>query len=148
MVSVAHALSTSEAGALQVERLCAGLDAAERMRVAQALELVVKQYGERRLGTGEPTLEHALGMAMIGVSLDLDADARLAALCFSLHECMDDASGYLEKHQGERVARLVGGLQRLQDHRGGIRSGRLTLPSLTARDQSAFPHSTRRKFMR
>ena len=113
MVSVAHALSTSEAGALQVERLCAGLDAAERMRVAQALELVVKQYGERRLGTGEPTLEHALGMAMIGVSLDLDADARLAALCFSLHECMDDASGYLEKHQGERVARLVGGLQRL-----------------------------------
>ncbi len=113
MVSVTHALSSTNSGPSVVDCLCAGLDTAERTRVEQALAAVTAHYGERLLGTGEPMLEHAIGMAMIGVSLDLDADARVAALCFALHECIDEADAYLDKHHGKRVARLVSGLRRL-----------------------------------
>ena len=113
MVSVAHALSKSDPGATALERLCAGLDTGGRGRIEQALALVTERYGDICLGTGEATLEHALGMAEIAASLNLDVEARLAALCFSLHECMDDATAYLAKNQGEPVARLVGGLYRL-----------------------------------
>ncbi|QID17827.1 bifunctional (p)ppGpp synthetase/guanosine-3',5'-bis(diphosphate) 3'-pyrophosphohydrolase [Nitrogeniibacter mangrovi] len=113
MVSVTHALSADNDTQPLVERLCEGLDDADAARVVRAVEAMRTHYGDAVLGTGENTLQHALGMALICVSLKMDVEARIAALCFALHAEMDNATEYLEKHFGARVARLVGGMHRL-----------------------------------
>jgi GTP pyrophosphokinase len=113
MVSVTHALSGADEERTLVDRLCEGLDDADRARLARAVDSMRTHYGDAKLGTGEATLQHALGMALICVSLKMDAETRIAALCFSLHAVMDNATEYLEKHFGARVARLVNGMHRL-----------------------------------
>ncbi|HQV13669.1 MAG TPA: bifunctional (p)ppGpp synthetase/guanosine-3',5'-bis(diphosphate) 3'-pyrophosphohydrolase [Denitromonas sp.] len=113
MVSVTHAISYAESETPPVDRICEGLSEADRPRIEAALSLITELYPQQPLGTGEPTLRHALGMALICVSLKMDGDARMAALLFALHSHMDNATEYLEKHFGMRVAKLVGGLYRL-----------------------------------
>jgi hypothetical protein len=83
MVSVVHSLKPSSGEAEALERLCAGLPDAAAARAAEALALARDAYGDKQLGTGEAVLQHALGMALIVASLDLDADARIAALLFA-----------------------------------------------------------------
>jgi len=113
MVSVTHALSSAEEERTLIDRLCDGLDHADCTRVERAVEAMRTHYAEATLGTGEPTIQHALGMALICVSLRMDVDARIAAICFALHASMDNATEYLEKHFGVRVARLVRGMHKL-----------------------------------
>ncbi|MCK6374864.1 MAG: HD domain-containing protein, partial [Zoogloea sp.] len=81
MVAVTHSLSASAASALDLLR--EGLAPDDAARVEQAHDWARGLYGERVLGTREPTWSHALGMALIAASLRLDADTRLAALCFA-----------------------------------------------------------------
>ncbi len=83
MFSVVHSLQQSNGEADALSRLCLGLADAEAARAAGALALAREAYGEKQLGTGESILHHALGMALIVASLDLDADARIAALLFA-----------------------------------------------------------------
>jgi GTP pyrophosphokinase len=113
MVSVVHSLQPSSGEAEVLVQLCAGLGDAERTRIAGALDLARQAYGDSCLSTGEPTFPHGLGMALIVVSLDLDADARIAALLFAASEHIPDSNERLKTEHGATVAALVAGIYRL-----------------------------------
>ncbi|MBK9019782.1 MAG: bifunctional (p)ppGpp synthetase/guanosine-3',5'-bis(diphosphate) 3'-pyrophosphohydrolase [Sulfuritalea sp.] len=113
MVSVVHSLKPSSGEAEALERLCVGLPDAAVARAAEALALARDAYGEKQLGTGEGILQHALGMALIVASLDLDADARIAALLFAASDHLPECGERLKVGFGDTVAGLVDGLHRL-----------------------------------
>ena len=113
MVSVGHSLQQSSGEADVLVQLCAGLGDADRARIVGALDLARQAYGDRCLSTGEPTFPHGLGMALIVVSLDLDADARIAALLFAASEHIPDSHERLTAEHGATVAALVAGIYRL-----------------------------------
>jgi GTP pyrophosphokinase len=131
MVSVVHSLQQSNGEAAALSQLCLGLPDATAARVVAALTLAREAYGEKLLGTGEPILQHALGMALIVASLDLDTDARIAALLFAASDHVKDCGERLKVGFGDTVAGLVAGLHRLGSLRpltraaagGGVRSG-------------------------
>ncbi len=109
MVSVVHSLQQSSGEAEALSRLCLGLPADAAARAAEALALAREVYGEKALGTGESILQHALGMALIVASLDLDADARIAALLFAASDHVKDCGERLKAGFGDTVAGLVAG---------------------------------------
>jgi GTP pyrophosphokinase len=113
MVSVVHSLQPSSGEAEILSRLCLGLPAEAAARAAEALALAHEAYGDKLLGTGEAILQHALGMALIVASLDLDADARIAALLFAASDHVPDCGERLKVGFGDTVAGLVAGLHRL-----------------------------------
>ena len=113
MVSVVHSLQPSSGEAETLVRLCNGLPAEAAARAAEALTLAREAYGDKELGTGEGILQHALGMALIVASLDLDADARIAALLFAASDHVEECSERLKAGFGDTVADLVNGLHRL-----------------------------------
>ncbi len=113
MVSVVHSFAQSDGEAEVLSRLCFGLPDAAATRAAEALALAREAYGDKLLGTGEAILPHALGMALIAASLDLDADARIAALLFAATQHVADCPERLKNTFGETVAGLVAGLHRL-----------------------------------
>ncbi|MCB1940057.1 MAG: GTP pyrophosphokinase, partial [Rhodocyclaceae bacterium] len=76
MVSVTHAISDAAVETPLIDRLCEGLDDAERQRIEQAVEAMQVHYQDAPLGTSEPTLRHALGTALVCVSLKMDVEAR------------------------------------------------------------------------
>lgn len=112
MVSVTHAISQSAAEA-PVDLLATGLCANERALIEKALDLAAEAYEGHVLGTGESVWTHAVGTALIAASLRLDADTRIAALLFAVHEYMDDAREVIEARFGGAVTRLVDGLRKL-----------------------------------
>ena len=111
MVAVTHSLSASAASALDLLR--EGLGPDDATRVEQAHDWARGLYGERVLGTREPTWSHALGMALIAASLRLDADTRLAALCFAVGDVLGQPADEITPRFGAHVAELVEGLRRL-----------------------------------
>jgi GTP pyrophosphokinase len=121
MVSVAHSLPQSTTPtavpADALTRLAAGLPPDGRHLIERAIALATGLYGGSKLGTQESTLDHALGMAMIAASLNLDLDTRLAALLFSVADHYKEAQQWrdqLDGEFGETPARLVDGLHRLK----------------------------------
>jgi len=114
MVSVVHALPDSGVDEQVRARLLAGLDEPASERVAHAWHWAHELYGERRLGTGEPCLPHAIGMALQLAALDLDGDSRIAALLFAAHDHLPAAREALTDEYGSHVAALVDGLHRLK----------------------------------
>ena len=129
MVSVVHSLQQSDGEAAALAQLRLGLPDAAAAHVDAALALAREAYGEKLLGTGEPILQHALGMALIVASLDLDADARIAAVLFAASDHVEDCGERLKVGFGDTVAGLVAGLHRLGSLRpltraaAGVRSG-------------------------
>ena len=113
MVSVVHSLRQSNGEADALSQLCLGLPEAAAARAAAALALAREAYGEKVLGTGESILQHAMGMALIVASLDLDVDARIAALLFAASDHVPDCSERLKVSFGDTVTGLVAGLHRL-----------------------------------
>ena len=113
MVSVVHSVAPSDSEAQSLAMLQAGLEPPVQARVAAAFELARAAYGEKLLGTAEPVLQHALGMALIATALDLDAEVRCAALLFAAGDHVDDAAERLKVGFGDTVAGLVDGLRRL-----------------------------------
>jgi GTP pyrophosphokinase len=113
MVSVVHSLQPASGEADALSRLCAGLPEEAAKRAAAAFVLAREAYGEKTLGTGESILQHALGMALIVASLDLDAEARIAALLFAASDHVRDCNERLKAGFGDTVAGLVAGLHRL-----------------------------------
>jgi len=111
MVAVTHSLSASAASALDLLR--EGLGPDDAARVEQAHDWARGLYGERVLGTREPTWSHALGMALIAASLRLDADTRLTALCFAVGDVLSQPADEITQRFGAHVAELVDGLRRL-----------------------------------
>jgi GTP pyrophosphokinase len=113
MVSVVHSLQPASGEADALSRLCAGLPEEAAKRATGAFVLAREAYGEKTLGTGESILQHALGMALIVASLDLDAEARIAALLFAASDHVKDCNERLKAGFGDTVAGLVAGLHRL-----------------------------------
>jgi GTP pyrophosphokinase len=121
MVSVVHALPQSTVhAAVSAETLgllVAGIPPDGQRHIEHALALVTGLYGGTTLGTFEPTLDHAIGTAMIAASLNLDLNTRLAALLFAIADHFDEPQQWREKLDaefGETPARLVDGLHRLK----------------------------------
>lgn len=117
MVSVVHSLTSAGSEATALDLLGDGLLAEQSSRIANALALIRPLYDGRKLGTGENTLEHAMGQALICASLKLDTETRLAALLFSLQEVREDALELIGSQFGPSVAELVVGLSRLDNLR-------------------------------
>ena len=115
MVSVVHALISSDTARTTLDLLVDGLGEAEADTLRGAHEMVAPLYAGRCLGTGEPMNEHVVGQALICASLRLDVETRLAALLFPLHEVVEDADARIAAQYGQSVSELVSGLQRL-DH--------------------------------
>jgi GTP pyrophosphokinase len=113
MVSVVHSLQPSSGEADTLLQQCLGLDAPAVARVTEALTLARETYGEKLLGTGEPILQHAMGMTVIVASLGLDADARIASLLFAASDHLHDSDERLKVGFGDTAAGLVAGLHRL-----------------------------------
>jgi GTP pyrophosphokinase len=113
MVAVTHSISQSASALSAPELLCEGLAPEDAHRVGVALEWVQPIYETRTLGTHEPVWQHALGTALIAASLRLDADTRIAALCFAVGDVLDHPNDEIVTRFGEGVAQLVDGLRRL-----------------------------------
>ena len=113
MVSVVHSLQPASGEADALSRLCVGLPEEAAARAVTAFDLARVAYGEKTLGTGESILQHALGMALIVASLDLDAEARIATLLFAASDHVEDCNERLKAGFGDTVAGLVAGLHRL-----------------------------------
>ncbi len=91
----------------------AGLDAAERALVERAAAFAAPLYEGKLLGTGEPALEHAYGLAANLAALRIDGATRAAGLLFAVPEYLPDALDQLAARFDAGVAALVGGVTRL-----------------------------------
>ncbi|WP_345532282.1 bifunctional (p)ppGpp synthetase/guanosine-3',5'-bis(diphosphate) 3'-pyrophosphohydrolase [Viridibacterium curvum] len=113
MVSVQHSVANTSGDASLPDLLAEGLGPTERAQIAQAVDWAQSVYTGHVLGSGEGVWQHALGMALIAVSLRLDVDARLAALLFAVGEGGQHDIEQIEARFGAPVARLVEGLSKL-----------------------------------
>ena len=114
------------------EAIAAGLSDADSALVGRAHAFAAQVYGGKQLGTGEPALDHAQGIAASMADLRLDADARIAGLLFAVptYAGRDFPPERLKKDFGDAVAMLVEGITRLNSLRvvtrtasGGLRAG-------------------------
>jgi GTP pyrophosphokinase len=135
VVSVASAPGTViEPG---LEAALAGLDPAERALVVRAHEFAAPLYADRRLGTGEPAIEHAISVAASLASLRLDGASRAAGLLFAVPEYVQDAGDRLEAQFGATVAALVEGVWKLNRLRVVTRGLAAQAPKEAARQPQA-----------
>jgi len=113
VVTVAIQSAAAPAAVSRIEPALAGLEASERALLERALEFAAPLYEGRQLGTGEPALEHACGLAANLAQLRIDAATRAAGLLFAVPEYLPDAPARLAERFDARVAALVDGVSRL-----------------------------------
>jgi GTP pyrophosphokinase len=114
VVTVAtHSAAAPPVPASAIEPALAGLEASERTLLERALEFALPLYEGKLLGTGEPALEHAYGLAANLAQLRIDAATRAAGLLFAVPEYLPEASERLAERFDPSVAALVGGVSRL-----------------------------------
>ena len=94
-------------------RIAAGLPEANAARLRRAYEFAVPVYAGKLLGTGEPVLEHALGLASSLAALRLDAETRIAGILFAAPQYLADSQDKLAAAFGPTVAALVAGIAKL-----------------------------------
>jgi len=114
MVSVVHALPAAGIDDEALRRLEAGLKDEGRDLLGQALDLAAELYAGKTLGTGEDVLKHAVGMALGLAAVNMDLDARAAALLFAAYDYLQEPRELLADRFGAPVADLVEGLHRLK----------------------------------
>ena len=120
MVSVLNSLNNSAERDAVHALLGKGLPDARRQWLDDVLAYVLPTYGDAVLGTGERTTDHAIGMCLMVAGLELDADARAAALLFSVadhHQLPELGIARVERDFGLPVAQLVDALARLKSLR-------------------------------
>jgi GTP pyrophosphokinase len=123
-------VSRSDGASLPVA-IAVGVAQGDRARVEQAHAFARDAYGDRLLGTGEPVLAHALGLAANIASLKLDADTLMAGLLFAVPTYTERGDEKLVEAFGPSVAALVGGITRLNSLRVVTRN--VALESAAAR---------------
>ncbi len=111
MVSVASAPGAIVEPGL--EAALAGLDASDQAVVLRAHQFASPLYAGRRLDTGEPAIDHALGLAGNLASLRLGGAARAAGLLYAVPEYLEDAEERLAAQFDPTVAALVAGVWKL-----------------------------------
>ncbi|TAK68350.1 MAG: bifunctional (p)ppGpp synthetase/guanosine-3',5'-bis(diphosphate) 3'-pyrophosphohydrolase [Betaproteobacteria bacterium] len=97
--------------------IATGLPEADAARLRRAYEFAVSVYADKLLGTGEPALEHALGLASSLAALRLDAETRIAGILFALPQYLADSQDKLVSAFGPAVAALVAGIAKLNQLR-------------------------------
>jgi GTP pyrophosphokinase len=113
VVTVATHTAAAPAPASAIEPALAGLEASERALLERAVEFAAPVYEGKLLGTGEPALEHAYGLAANLAQLRIDAATRAAGLLFAVPEYLPEASERLAERFDPAVAALVDGVSRL-----------------------------------
>src|SRR5689334_24786772 len=108
MVTVVQLRPQSSDAAL--EPIAQGLGDADRARVVRALAFAEPLYKGQLLSTGEPTAEHALGLAANLAAIGMDAPGRIAGALFA-------APKYTELETvrgafGDEVASLAAGVEK------------------------------------
>ncbi|MGP1675683.1 MAG: RelA/SpoT family protein [Burkholderiales bacterium] len=96
-----------------LDSIAAGLPEADADRLRRAYALALTIYADKRLGTGEPALEHALGAASSLAALRLDAETRIAGILFAAPQYLPDSQDQLAAGFGPAVAGLVAGIAKL-----------------------------------
>jgi GTP pyrophosphokinase len=89
------------------------LPEADAVRLRGAYEFAVSVYADKRLGTGEPVLEHALGVVSSLAALRLDVESRIAGILFAVPQYLADSEDKLAAAFGASVAALVAGIAKL-----------------------------------
>jgi GTP pyrophosphokinase len=113
VVTVATHTAAAPAPASAIEPALAGLEASERALLERAVEFAAPVYEGKLLGTGEPALEHAYGLAANLAQLRIDAATRAAGLLFAVPEYLPEASARLAERFDPAVVALVDGVSRL-----------------------------------
>ena len=101
----------------KLKQIAAGLPEADAIRLRRACEFAVSVYAGKLLGTGEPALEHALGIASSLAALRLDAETRIAGILFAVPQYLADSRDKLSAEFSPAVAALVAGLAKLNQLR-------------------------------
>jgi GTP pyrophosphokinase len=96
-----------------LDPIATGLPEADVVRLRRAYEFAVPVYAGKLLGTGEPVLEHALGVASSLAALRLDAETRIAGILFAAPQYLADSQDKLTAAFGPAVAALVAGIAKL-----------------------------------
>jgi len=117
VVTVIQRPSDAARGPSALAPALAGLDAAERALVEQAAAFAAPLYEGKRLGTGEPALDHAYGLAGNLAQLRIDAATRAAGLLYAVPEYLPEAAERLTERFEPAVAALVGGVAKLNSLR-------------------------------
>lgn len=113
MVSVVHSVAAQSDFDKFLVTLSAGLAATDAERLKKAVEFAWENYGDKRLGSGEPIWSHALGMSVIIAGLKLDVESRIAAVLFAIPTYDEHGVERVEEHFGKSAALLVNGVSRL-----------------------------------
>ena len=114
MVTVTQRPSDAAATARpELEPALAGLEAAERALVERAAAFAAPLYDGKLLGTGEPALDHAYGLAANLAQLRVDAATRAAGLLFAAPEYLPNHDEQLAERVDPAVAALVSGVSKL-----------------------------------
>jgi len=100
-----------------LEPIAAGLPEGEALRLRRAYEFALLVYADKLLGTGEPVLDHALGLATSLAALRLDAETRIAGILFAVPQYLADSQEKLIAAFGPAVAALVAGIAKLNQLR-------------------------------
>jgi len=123
-----------------LDSIAAGLPEADAERLRRAGELAQSMYADKQLGTGEPALEHALGVASSLAALRLDAETRIAGMLFAAPQYLADCDDKLAADFGPAVAGLVAGIAKLNRLRVVTRS--------LAGQESGAAHSSQAEVLR
>ena len=108
-------------GSAALGALAEGLGAPGQALLARALEFAAPLYAGQALSTGEPTWQHALGLAGNLAAIGLDAPGRAAGVLFAAPKALDGAERVSEAF-GEEIAGLVSGVDRLYQLRVATRA--------------------------
>jgi len=114
MVAVVHGLTDAGIDEEALKRLGADLSADAQAQLDKALDLAAELYGDKALGTGEEILRHSVGIALQVAALNLDLDARMAAILFAASDFLPEPKETLTEKFGAPVAALVENLYRLK----------------------------------
>jgi GTP pyrophosphokinase len=96
-----------------LDPIAAGLSEADAIRLRRAYEFALSIYEDKRLGTGEPVVEHALGVVSSLAALRLDVETRIAGILFALPQYLPDSQDKIAAAFGPAVAALVAGVAKL-----------------------------------
>jgi GTP pyrophosphokinase len=100
-----------------LEPVLAGLPEADALRMRRAWEFALDVYADKLLGTGEPVLEHALGVTTTLAALRLDVETRIASILFAMPQYLADSQEKLAAAFGPAVAAMVAGISKLNQLR-------------------------------
>ena len=102
--------------------IAAGLPEADAARLRQACEFARSVYADKLLDTGEPAMQHALGLATTLAALRLDAETRIAGMLFATPQYLAKSEDKIAAAFGPAVAALVAGLAKLNQLRSVTRA--------------------------